>query len=232
MAWWVHSLKQHIIIHTLGWNYHQTYSGNNIFNKWPVKPGGPWISFKGTCSPQKVKQQAYTTLVRPTLEYAAIVWDPHHQKDINSLEKVQRKAIRFITGNYRRRTSVTALRADVGSNQLYNRDGQQPNCVCSSRLLTTKSPWIYQVIIHSQTYQQCRPGKDTPSTMLWSQQGQTHTGTVSSPAQYQSGTSYHYLWSRYHQPRPSVQRSRKQSTVYNGQTELYTGSATPAAVSN
>ena len=50
--------------------------------------------------------------------------------------------------------------------------------------------------------------------MLWSQLGQTYIGIASSTAQYQSGTSYHHLLSRYHQPRrPSAWRSRKQSTV-------------------
>ena len=40
------------------------------------------------------------------------VWSPHQANEINSLERVQRRAIRFITGN-RRRTSVTALRANI-----------------------------------------------------------------------------------------------------------------------
>ena len=29
-----------------------------------------------TC-PRKIKHVAYTTLIRPTLEYASIIWDPH-----------------------------------------------------------------------------------------------------------------------------------------------------------
>ena len=33
------------------------------------------------CTP-KVKSATYTTMVRPTLEYASAVWDPHKQKDI------------------------------------------------------------------------------------------------------------------------------------------------------
>ena len=41
--------------------------------------------------PQKVREQAYIASVRPTLEYAATVWDPYHQKEVNSLKRVQRK---------------------------------------------------------------------------------------------------------------------------------------------
>ena len=47
--------------------------------------------------PQKVKAQAYITLVRPLLEYACSVWDPNGKKEIASLEKVQRVAARFAT---------------------------------------------------------------------------------------------------------------------------------------
>ena len=49
-----------------------------------------------TC-PQNIKAQAYMTLVRPILEYAGTAWDPHHQKHIDKLEQVQRKAARFVT---------------------------------------------------------------------------------------------------------------------------------------
>ena len=47
--------------------------------------------------PEKIKTQAYTALVRPTLEYASAVWDPHTQKHITSIEQVQRRAARFAT---------------------------------------------------------------------------------------------------------------------------------------
>ena len=57
--------------------------------------------------PPEVRKQAYISLVRPTLEYAASCWDPHHQKDIDTLEAVQRKAARFISNNFRK-TSVTS----------------------------------------------------------------------------------------------------------------------------
>ena len=52
-------------------------------------------------SPTSCRRNAYLTLVRPVLEYAAIIWDPHTQQEINMLERVQRNAARFIEKNYR-----------------------------------------------------------------------------------------------------------------------------------
>jgi len=34
------------------------------------------------------------------LEYASCVWDPYLVKDINSLEMVQRRAVRWVASNY------------------------------------------------------------------------------------------------------------------------------------
>lgn len=60
-------------------------------------------------SPTSVKLTAYKTLIRPTLEYASVVWDPHYRKDISSLELIQRRAARFIIGDYRHSSSVTTM---------------------------------------------------------------------------------------------------------------------------
>ena len=50
--------------------------------------------------PVAVKQQMYYALVRPLLEYASSVWDPHTTSDIHKIEMVQRRAARFVIGNY------------------------------------------------------------------------------------------------------------------------------------
>ena len=57
----------------------------------------------------KVPEQAYKTYVRPILEYASTVWDPHTKELTSQLEMVQRRATRFVTADYRRRHSVTLM---------------------------------------------------------------------------------------------------------------------------
>ena len=45
----------------------------------------------------QIKSRAYTTLVRPMLEYSSAAWDPYRKYQVNCLEMVQRRAARFVT---------------------------------------------------------------------------------------------------------------------------------------
>jgi hypothetical protein len=54
------------------------------------------------CPPEN-RRTAFIALVRSTLEYACVVWDPYLQQDIDKLERVQRQAARFISHDYRSR---------------------------------------------------------------------------------------------------------------------------------
>lgn len=51
-------------------------------------------------APIDIKLLMYKLLICPIIEYASPVWNPHNQFEINKLESVQRKAIRFICRRY------------------------------------------------------------------------------------------------------------------------------------
>ena len=59
-------------------------------------------------SPSRLKELAYLTLVQSGLEYASVVWDPFLWREIDRLEKIQRRAARFVTNNYRRECGLTS----------------------------------------------------------------------------------------------------------------------------
>ena len=61
--------------------------------------------------PQVCQKSAYISLVRSVLDYESIIWDPYLSRDIEKLERVQRQAARFITGDYhsREEASVTGM---------------------------------------------------------------------------------------------------------------------------
>lgn len=58
---------------------------------------------------QSVKERAYLSMVRPTLEYASPVWSPYTARDVNKIEQVQKNAARFVTNNYHPRASTSGL---------------------------------------------------------------------------------------------------------------------------
>jgi hypothetical protein len=49
-------------------------------------------------SNKRAKEKAYTTLVRPLLEYAGDIWDPSSEKDNQQVEKLQKRAARYVMG--------------------------------------------------------------------------------------------------------------------------------------
>ena len=57
-------------------------------------------------APRHTKEVAYKTLVRPQLQYAAPIWHPYHETQIEMVEKVQRTAARWTCRRWRNTSSV------------------------------------------------------------------------------------------------------------------------------
>ena len=71
--------------------------------------------------PKQGRETACTAIVWPKLEYACAAWDPYLQKDINSLERVQRKAAWFCANGYHLTASVTDMIRVLGWQTLEQR---------------------------------------------------------------------------------------------------------------
>ena len=72
------------------------------------------------CS-RRIKEATYTTFVRLTVEYVSPVWDPHTGKNIKRLEQVQRSCARYVTSDFKRESSVTAMIQNLQSRRLLSR---------------------------------------------------------------------------------------------------------------
>ena len=118
---------------------------------------------------EKVRETAYNTLVRPQLEYASLVWDPHHKEKILQLEKVQRRAARWTTSSFDYRSSVTAIVNDLGWRTLEQRRADARLCLFFKMvygLVVVPLPdYIEQSnrisrYCHSMTFRQLHTSKD------------------------------------------------------------------------
>ena len=110
----------------------QDYLGVTINSKLSWKPHISKVTKKANktlglikrtlhAAPKQVRKAAYEALVRPSLEYATCAWSPHTKTDIQKVEQVQRSAARFVAGDYRRTSSVTAMCTDLKWDSLQTR---------------------------------------------------------------------------------------------------------------
>ena len=89
--------------HKLNWNTHI----DKMVNK--ARQTSSFINRNLRKSPESSKELAYKAMLRPVLEYASTVWDPHTQENINKIEMVQRRAARFVKNQYGQTASVTNM---------------------------------------------------------------------------------------------------------------------------
>ena len=75
-------------------------------------------------APIATKELGYKALVRPVLEYCSCVWDPHTQSNITKLEKIQRRAARFVLNRHKKTDSVDAMLRELKWDTLQERRKQ------------------------------------------------------------------------------------------------------------
>ena len=71
--------------------------------------------------PVSTKLNCYKAMVRPIVEYASPVWDPHTSTNINLLEAVQRSAARLCYRDYSSFSSVSLMLENLNLPTLKNR---------------------------------------------------------------------------------------------------------------
>jgi len=81
-------------------------------------------------APKDAKLLAYTSLCRPLLDYADLVWNPAARSKVHDIELVQNSAIRFISNMKGRADSVFEARDELGLRSLEDRR-KKSSAVCT-----------------------------------------------------------------------------------------------------
>ena len=117
------------------------------------------------------------------LEYSCSVWHPHKKSNKDKIEKVQRRAARFVSNNFRRKASVSEMLHDLGWQSLDGRR-QDQRLVLFSKLLTDSRRLKRRTSSRQPTPVQ---GRITASNSNTSRQIVIHIGRLA-PMWQQSGT--------------------------------------------
>lgn len=99
----------------MSWSKHIEYTCNKALKKLG------YLNRTLKDAPRETKLLTYKSLIRPILEYACPVWNPHKKSDISTLESVQKKAIRFIFRRYDWNFSPSSQLATLGLQTLSER---------------------------------------------------------------------------------------------------------------
>ena len=71
---------------------------------------------------RRTKKTAYFSLICSFMEYGATVWDPYQKYTSAEIERVQRRAARFIKSRYSRYSSVTDMLDVFGAASAFSKE--------------------------------------------------------------------------------------------------------------
>ena len=77
-----------------------------------------------TLAPKETKVAAYKALVRPQLDYAAPIWNPHHQTEINRIQNAQRTVARWACRRWLNQSHVVEMLDELQWPELHERRQQ------------------------------------------------------------------------------------------------------------
>ena len=105
----------------LSWADHVNY---RVKKAWKALHFNMRILKKGNSN---TKSLAYVSLVRPILQYGASCWDPYREGQINALDRVQKKAAKFV------RHKISPNLKSLASRRKVTRLGALYKTYCSER---------------------------------------------------------------------------------------------------
>ena len=85
--------------------------------------------------PEKLKQTAYISLIRSSMECGATVWDPYQKYNSDKVERVQRRAARFVKSWYSRYL-VFLICLMCWGRHLFLKGDRRLDLFCFTKLLT------------------------------------------------------------------------------------------------
>ena len=115
------------------------------------------------------REMTFQSLVRPQLEFASAVWDPHTKDKTHKVEMVQRPAAQWTLSDYARTTSDISLQSQFNCQTLEERRSMARLCLFYKIVygLVAVPPQDYMQptqrysrYCHSMTFRQIHTGKD------------------------------------------------------------------------